>query len=145
MACSLIPGLDQVSREPDEIVLELFSEIPGQKLTVFRYPEVLEPGDTVSVFSDEDENDWASVIFSAEEETRFYFADYLDGYFYGHPVEYIFVTSDEDVLRIDGEWWPMVNGKDVFFTTQQRENMDDILVKFPTRQLPRSLLKIPRQ
>ena len=122
-ACAPEPTL-LTPTQADDIALGLLlpKELASPTI-VYRYRSVLALGDTITTaYVGEAQELDSSVSFTAEHNTYFYFVDYFNGFFYAHPVEYIFVrASDGTVTSQQTDWWPRINGEDVFFTKEQKE------------------------
>lgn len=124
--------------QADERILELFSaDVVGSPTVVYRLPYPLEAGDVVEVaFADELQGPEDRPSYTAGEETYFYFVDHFDGFFFAHPVEFVFVhASTGEVDRIDAEWWPKINGEEAFITQAERQE-ENVLIRHSAKWLP---------
>jgi hypothetical protein len=102
--------------------------------TVYRHPAALSAGEVVSAMATtdpgaaEDVEPLRHAVFTAAAPVYFYFVDYFTGYQYAHPVEYVFINAATGALtRIDGEWWPELNGAEVFYTAAQTADQGNIV------------------
>lgn len=111
----------------DALVLAavLDSQALASPTTVYRHASELTSGDTVTAMAvfdplNNDVEPLLHTVYTVAADAYFYFVDYYTGYQYAHPVEYVFVDSVSGALtRIDGQWWPELNGAELFYTAEQ--------------------------
>jgi hypothetical protein len=90
----------------------------GEAIDVYFYPEELIPGDHLA------DGDFASADMWSE--TFLVWVDMMPGAFFTHPTIYILVTAEKRTIIYHGEWWPLLNGKDVLYN-----NAEKYAVSFP--------------
>ena len=123
---------------PEEIDQRVLNElVPEEEIAtptvIYRYPDLLQPGDTVASVLPQEEDTQGDeepieTVFTAVNETYFYYIDYYEEHYYAHPVEYIFIDAvNQEVTRVSAEWWPILNGEDLFFTRSQVGNSSHVL------------------
>src|SRR5262249_16062489 len=78
---------------------------PPVAVEVFVYPEKLTAKDKLS--------DGTGAALEIKGETTLVWVDLSAGARFGHPTKYVLISAD-GVRVVEGTWWPVLNGKNLF-------------------------------
>ena len=93
--------------------LALFSQVNYNTADVYIYPHELVPGDLLT-----DGNYSTADAIKINDTSLLIWVDHFPGFRFSHHTTYILISKKDGIRKIDGLFWPVLNGKQILLNNK---------------------------